>query len=117
MIVLALGLALSGFGALCLSNPIHHRDLLGRLPSSRASLALRLAGWALLGLSLWAVLAGATTVAVGIVYWLGLLTGAALTIAFGLTYRQTLLALARRIAALPASILVQARRAFESPRP
>jgi hypothetical protein len=80
----AFTLAFFGFAALALSMHRHHRDVFGAPPTRARSLALRIAGWVLLGLSLAPCIAQAGW-AVGIVRWLGLLTAAALAIVLILT--------------------------------
>ncbi|WP_336487853.1 DUF3325 domain-containing protein [Methylobacterium nigriterrae] len=106
--VLALNLALSfaSLASLALSLDRHHRDaFLARVPRTRAR-ALRLAGWAGIGLSL------AAAVALegwnfGPVQWVGGLTGAALAVVALLSYRPrwlrpaALLALPLALLALP----------------
>lgn len=44
----AIAFSYTGFTALCLSMERHYNDLLGRKPSPRARLGLRLLGWLLL---------------------------------------------------------------------
>ncbi len=113
MIPLALGLAVCGFAALALSNPIHHRDVFNRLPTTRMRLSFRLGGWVLLGVSLVSCVEGSSPLAIAFVLWPGLLTCAALGVALSLTYRDAVGRIARR----PLALLSQARRAFESSRP
>ena len=52
--LLALLLCYGGFTALCLSMDRHHAELLGRKPSARRRQLMKLGGWLLLALSLWA---------------------------------------------------------------
>lgn len=86
MILATLALLLAGLAALALSMHKHHRDLLGTAPRRGRVLLLRGAGWALLGLSAAACIAG-QGVSVGIVFWFGTLTVAALAVAAALTWR------------------------------
>ena len=110
-IVVGLNLALcfAGLSALALSLDRHHRDaFLVRAGKSRAR-ALRMAGWAGIGLSF------AAAVALegwnfGPVQWVGALTGAALLVVAFLSYRPgwlrpaALLALPIALAALPLAL-------------
>lgn len=79
-------LCLAGFAGIALSMRKHARDVLGKANTSRRRLALRIAGWTLLALSLWSCFA-AWGVSIGLVAWFGLATVAALLIAMALTYR------------------------------
>jgi len=111
-LVVALNVALcfAGFAALALSLDRHHRDALaGRVPAGRV-LPMRLAGWALLALSLTAAIAWEGW-NFGPVQWIGALTSAALLVVLVLSYRPVwlrpaaLLALPLGLALLPAILL------------
>lgn len=84
MALAAFSLAFFGFTALALSMHKHHRDVFGVPPMRARSLPLRIAGWALLGLSL-APCVARSGWSVGLVLWCGLLTTAALAVALMLT--------------------------------
>lgn len=84
----ALALALAGFAALALSMHKHHRDIVGTAPTFPRRLALRVAGWLLLGLSL-AFCVAPFGWAIGLVHWTGLLTVAGVTIALVLAAMTT----------------------------
>ncbi|MGN4047283.1 DUF3325 domain-containing protein [Pseudomonas sp. SM4] len=87
--LLALLLCYAGFTALCLSMPRHHDELLGHKPSAVRRQALKIAGWLLLCLSLWA----AVTVngwSFGLVDWFAVLMLSALTLVLLLPYRPRL---------------------------
>ena len=87
--LLALLLCYAGFTALCLSMPRHHDELLGHKPSTRRGQALKLAGWLLLGLSLWAAVK-ANGWSLGLVDWLAVLMLSALALVLLLPYRPRL---------------------------
>ncbi|MCF4126531.1 DUF3325 domain-containing protein [Methylobacterium sp. SyP6R] len=80
------GLGFLGLAALCLSMARHHQALWAGTPDRRRVLALRAAGWALLGLSLAAAirLDGWNF---GPVDWLGSLIGAGLLLIVVQSYR------------------------------
>ncbi|MFJ4192879.1 DUF3325 domain-containing protein [Pseudomonas sp. NPDC089534] len=82
-------LCYGGFTALCLSMARHHDDLLGGKPSSRRRQGLKLAGWGLLGLSLWSAVAGKGW-GFGLVDWFAVLMASALALVFLLPYRPRL---------------------------
>ncbi|WP_085695171.1 MULTISPECIES: DUF3325 domain-containing protein [unclassified Pseudomonas] len=82
-------LCYGGFTALCLSMARHHDDLLGRKPSLRRRRGLKLAGWGLLGLSLWSAVAGKGW-GFGLVDWFAVLMASALALVFLLPYRPRL---------------------------
>lgn len=84
-----IGLAYAGLAALCLGMHRHHRQVVGRSPRAGVALALRLAGNALLVLSLAAAVA-ADGWAVGPVAWFGGLSAAALALVLLLPYRPRL---------------------------
>lgn len=110
MTVLSLFLAYAGFTALCLAMERHHEQVFGmrRVPLWRGRL-LRGAGWLLLVLSLLAAILSAGW-GLGIVLWAGLLTAAALPLAFLLPYAP------RAAAALALSLLpVALTMAFRIP--
>nr|WP_312989851.1 DUF3325 domain-containing protein [Comamonas koreensis] len=80
-----LGLSLLGFVALALATERHAEHLLGRLPAPHWRLLARVAGWLLLGMALaWGI--RVLDVGVGISFWLGWLTVAALALVFVLPY-------------------------------
>ncbi|RON56747.1 DUF3325 domain-containing protein [Pseudomonas frederiksbergensis] len=87
--LLALLLCYGGFTALCLSMDRHHADLLGRKPSTRRRLNMRLGGWLLLGLSLWTAVS-ATGWGLGLVEWFAVLMLSALMLVLLLPYRPRL---------------------------
>lgn len=87
--LLALLLCYAGFTALCLSMPRHHDELLGHKPSASRRQALKIGGWLLLCLSLWA----AVTVngwSFGLVDWFAVLMLSALTLVLLMPYRPRL---------------------------
>lgn len=87
--LLALLLCYAGFTALCLSMPRHHDELLGHKPSTRRGQALKLAGWLLLGLSLWAAVTG-NGWSLGLVDWFAVLMLSGLALVLLLPYRPRL---------------------------
>ena len=66
--LLALLLCYGGFSALCLSMDRHHAELLGRKPSAARRRALKVGGWSLLAISMWAAVAS-TGWGLGVVEW------------------------------------------------
>ncbi|MDD1000227.1 DUF3325 domain-containing protein [Pseudomonas sp. TNT2022 ID642] len=87
--LLALLLTYAGFTALCLSMPRHHDELLSRKVSTRRRQCLKLAGWFLLGLSLWAAVS-ANGWSFGLVDWFAVLMLSALALVLLLPYRPRL---------------------------
>ena len=87
--LLALLLCYGGFTALCLSMDRHHAELLGRKPSSRRRQQMKLAGWLLLALSLWAAVAS-TGWGLGLVEWCAVLMLSALLLVLLMPYRPRL---------------------------
>ncbi|MBK5539152.1 DUF3325 domain-containing protein [Pseudomonas sp. TH05] len=87
--LLAVLLCYAGFAALCLSMDRHHSDLLGRKASAGRRQGLRLGGWSLLGLSLWAAVAAAGW-GLGLVQWCAVLMLSALLLVLLLPYRPRL---------------------------
>ena len=87
--LLALLLCYGGFTALCLSMDRHHAELLGRKPSARRRQLMKLAGWLLLALSLWAAVAS-TGWALGLVEWCAVLMLSALLLVLLMPYRPRL---------------------------
>lgn len=83
--VLAMTLAYAGLAALCLAMDRHHAQVFGRVPATRAVLALRVLGVVLLASSALPSL-GVFGAANGVVAWFGLLTGAALLLVFTLPF-------------------------------
>ena len=85
--MLAAGLlSYAGFSALCLAMERHHQDMLGRRPSPSRKVQLRVAGWALLALSLWVSVLSAGW-AMGLVRWTAVLMGSAVFLVWLLPYR------------------------------
>lgn len=80
-----------GFAALALAMSRHHQQVWHRAPSRRRQWLLRLAGWALLlaSLGLCKAYAGWSD---GLVWWVGLLTGAAMPVTLLLGFRPGWLA-------------------------
>ena len=87
--LLALLLCYVGFTALCLSMPRHHDELLGYKPSGQRVKRLKLAGWSLLGVSLWAAVAAGGW-GLGLVDWFAVLMVSALALVLLLPYRPKL---------------------------
>jgi hypothetical protein len=87
--LLALLLCYGGFTALCLSMDRHHAELLGRKPTARRRQLMKLAGWLLLALSLWAAVAS-TGWGLGLVEWCAVLMLSALLLVLLLPYRPRL---------------------------
>jgi hypothetical protein len=106
--LLALMLCYGGFTALCLSMDRHHSDLLGRKPSARRRQSMKLGGWLLLSLSLWAAVS-ATGWGLGLVEWFAVLMLSALLLVLLMPYRPRLaLGLAGvSLLASPVALLVQ----------
>ena len=85
--MLAAGLlSYAGFSALCLAMERHHQEMLGRRPSPSRKVQLRVAGWALLALSLWVSVLSAGW-AMGLVRWTAVLMGSAVFLVWLLPYR------------------------------
>ncbi|VVO10819.1 DUF3325 domain-containing protein [Pseudomonas fluorescens] len=82
-------LCYGGFTALCLSMDRHHTDLLGRKPSVRRRQGMRISGWLLLALSLWAAVS-ATGWGLGLVQWFAVLMLSGLLLVLLLPYRPRL---------------------------
>ncbi len=87
--LLALLLCYAGFTALCLSMPRHHDELLGHKPSARRRQGLKIGGWLLLCLSLWAAVT-ANGWSFGLVDWFAVLMLSALALVLLLPYRPRL---------------------------
>jgi len=87
--LLAWLLCYGGFTALCLSMDRHHADLLGAKPSARRRRGMKLGGWLLLTLSLWAAVAS-TGWGLGLVEWFAVLMLSALLLVLLLPYRPRL---------------------------
>ncbi|MFT4053354.1 MAG: DUF3325 domain-containing protein [Novosphingobium sp.] len=79
MLILSFALAYSGLAMVSLSLQRHYRDLRGVLPSSAMVRGLRLAGYPLAMAAILPCIA-ACSLTIGIVLWLGMLTGAAVTL-------------------------------------
>lgn len=92
----------AGFAALAFAMDKHHRDMTGALPKGRALGPYKAAGWIAIALAALPLIQrfGA---GVGLTFWLGVLTLAALCAALALTYRPRLLPLAG-LAAAPLSL-------------
>ena len=87
--LLALLMCYAGFTALCLSTDRHHGELLHRKLSPRRRLALRVAGWLLLTLSIWPAVSVAGW-GQGLVQWCAVLMLSALLLVLLLPYRPRL---------------------------
>lgn len=87
--LLALLLCYGGFTALCLSMDRHHADLLRRKPTARRRQVMRVGGWLLLILSLWAGVS-ANGWGLGLVEWFAVLMLSALVLVLLLPYRPRL---------------------------
>lgn len=87
--LLALLLCYGSFTALCLSMDRHHAELLGRKPSARRRQLMKLGGWLLLALSLWAAVAS-TGWGLGLVEWFAVLMLSALLLVLLMPYRPRL---------------------------
>lgn len=87
--LLALMLCYGGFTALCLSMDRHHTELLGQKPSARRRHGMKIAGWILLALSLWAAVSK-TGWSLGLVEWSAVLMLSALLLVLLLPYRPRL---------------------------
>ncbi|PKA69214.1 uncharacterized protein DUF3325 [Pseudomonas baetica] len=87
--LLALLLCYAGFTALCLAMPRHHDELLGHTSSARRRQGLKLIGWLLLALSLWAAVA-VKGWSFGLVDWFAVLMLSALALVLLLPYRPRL---------------------------
>jgi hypothetical protein len=83
--IAAFALCYAGLSSLCLAMNRHHQQVLKHAPSKRRTGGLRLAGWALLVLSLIGCMAG-WGASVGAVVWFGVLAAAALAIVVLLPY-------------------------------
>lgn len=106
--LLALLLCYGGFTALCLSMDRHHTELLGHKPSPRRRHALKIVGWLLLAVSLWAAVSR-TGWSLGLVEWSAVLMLSGLALVLLLPYRPRLaLSLAGlSLLASPVAVLVQ----------
>ncbi|TWC59275.1 uncharacterized protein DUF3325 [Pseudomonas sp. SJZ080] len=87
--LLALLLCYGGFTALCLSMDRHHAELLGCKPSARRRRGMKLGGWVLLALSLWAAVSS-TGWGLGLVEWFAVLMLSALLLVLLMPYRPRL---------------------------
>ena len=85
----ALLLCYSGFTALCLSMERHYAELLGRKPSPRRRQGMRVGGWLLLAVSLWAAVTS-TGWSLGLVEWFAVLMLSALLLVLLMPYRPRL---------------------------
>lgn len=82
---LSLVLSCAGFGSIALSMRRHHQDVFGKAPGRLRKLMLGTAGWLLLGASIWPAIAR-DGVSIGLTFWFGIITVAALIVAMSLTY-------------------------------
>ncbi|WP_419711974.1 DUF3325 domain-containing protein [Pseudomonas sp. NFX224] len=87
--LLACLLCYGGFTALCLSMDRHHAELLGRKPTRVMRRQMKLAGWLLLAVSLWAAVS-TTGWALGLVEWFAVLMLSALMLVMLMPYRPRL---------------------------
>ncbi|MGY2188524.1 hypothetical protein D3C81_528890 [compost metagenome] len=87
--LLACLLCYGGFTALCLSMDRHHTELLGRKPTLVMRRRMKLAGWLLLALSLWAAVS-TTGWALGLVEWFAVLMLSGLSLVLLMPYRPRL---------------------------
>jgi hypothetical protein len=87
--LLALLMCYAGFTALCLSTDRHHGELLHSKPTPRRRLALRVAGWILLTVSIWPAV-NAVGWSQGLVEWCAVLMLSALLLVLLLPYRPRL---------------------------
>jgi hypothetical protein len=87
--LLACLLCYGGFTALCLSMDRHHAELLGRKPTLVMRRRMKLAGWLLLALSLWAAVS-TTGWALGLVEWFAVLMLSGLSLVMLMPYRPRL---------------------------
>ena len=87
--LLALLLCYGGFSALCVSMDRHHRDLLGRTPTTRQRHLLKALGWSLLALSMWPAVVAAGW-SLGLVDWCAALMASAMLLVWLLPYRPRL---------------------------
>ncbi|MFC3443675.1 DUF3325 domain-containing protein [Sphingobium rhizovicinum] len=94
----------AGFAALAFAMDKHHRDMTGALPKGRRLTAHKAAGWSAIGLAALPLMLRFGP-GVGLTFWLGMLTLAALLTILGLTYHPRLLPRAGLLAA-PLSLCV-----------
>lgn len=106
--VLAFMLCYGGFTALCLSMERHHAELLGRKPSARHRQGLKLGGWLLLGLSVWAAVFS-TGWGLGLVEWFAVLMLSALLLVLLMPYRPRLALALAGLSVLASPVAVFAR--------
>ncbi|WP_338584804.1 DUF3325 domain-containing protein [Pseudomonas sp. MAG733B] len=104
--LLACLLCYGGFTALCLSMDRHHAELLGRKPTLVMRRRMKLAGWLLLAVSLWAAVS-TTGWALGLVEWFAVLMLSALLLVMLMPYRPRL-----ALALAGGSLLVSPLAAF-----
>ena len=106
--LLSLLLCYGGFTALCLSMDRHHAELLGGKPTAHRRRLLKLGGWLLLVLSLWAAVSS-TGWGLGLVEWFAVLMLSAMVLVLLMPYRPRLaLALAGlSVLASPVVVFVQ----------
>lgn len=79
-------IAYSSFACLALAMPRHYQLVFKKPVTAYWQLSFRLAGWMLCLLSLWLCLSQAISWSIGLVEWLGCLTGAAVIFIFLLPY-------------------------------
>ena len=80
----------AGFAVIAFTMDKHHRDITGALPQGRALAPYKAAGWTAIGLAALPLILR-FGIGVGLTFWLGVLTLAALCVALSLTYRPRLL--------------------------
>jgi len=100
-ILCALGLSYAGMASLCLAMDRHHGQVWGRDAAPNVRRALQLAGAVLLALAIWPCVAG-WSATVGVVAWLGFISGGALLVALLLPYAPRLLLCSSLLAAVAA---------------
>lgn len=90
MAITSLALSFLGFVALALAMDRHYGQVLGGRPNPRFRSFVRLGGWALIVLSAVPCVA-AYGWSIGLAWWLGALTAAAMPVLLLLTYRPKVL--------------------------
>ena len=87
MIGIGFALIYIAFTALCLSMDRHHQTIFKENHKFLKRTTLRIAGWAVLVVSLWATVKLSEPYETGVVTWFGLLTVGGLALVFLLAYR------------------------------
>lgn len=94
-------IAYSSFTCLALAMPRHHHQVFKKPMVAAQQLSFRVAGWILCLLSFWLCLLQASSWPIGLVEWLGCLTGASVIFIFLLSYLpRAAVALAAAISAV-----------------